>query len=149
MAEIGSGGLFGEAFSSAGIEKMPVSVVASSNCEIMFINYKKIINSCSSTCIFHSELIKNMMKVLATKNIMLTQKMEFVTKKTTREKLLAYLSAQAKKSESNKFVVPFNRQQLADYLSVDRSAMSNELSKMREQGIIEFHKSEFELLKEY
>lgn len=149
LAQIGSRGLFGEAFSSAGIEKMPVSVVATSDCEILFIDYKRIITTCSAACVFHTGLIKNMMKILAAKNIMLTQKMEFVTRKTTREKLIAFLSAQAQKSASSKFVIPFNRQQLADYLSVDRSAMSNELSKMKDQGIIIYHKNEFELLKEY
>ena len=80
------------------------------------------------------------------KNILLTQKIEYTSKHTTREKLLAYLSAEAKNGGSGRFCIPFNRQELADYLSVDRSAMSAELSKLRNDGLLNFHKNQFELL---
>ena len=80
------------------------------------------------------------------KNISLTQKIEFTSKRTTREKLLAYLSAEAKESGSSNFCIPFNRQELADYLSVERSAMSAELSKLRDDGVLKFYKNQFELL---
>jgi CRP-like cAMP-binding protein len=139
------GELFGESFSTAEIENLPVSVMATEQSEILLIDCKRIITTCSSACVFHTGLIKNMVQILAQKNVLLMQKMEQVTKRTTREKLLAYLSAQAQKSAQNVFDIPFNRQDLADYLSVNRSAMSNELSKMRNEGLLEFHKNHFEL----
>lgn len=150
LAKLGEGDLFGEAFSCAEIESLPVSVVASENTEVILIDYKKIITTCSAACVFHSHLINNMIKILANKNIMMTRKIQHIAKRTTREKLLSYLSEQAIKCKSNEFKIPFNRQELADYLSVDRSAMSNELSKMRDEGIIEFSKNEFKIkLKNY
>jgi len=146
IARIEPGGLFGEAFSCAETEKLPLSVLAAEASDILLIDYRKIITTCSSSCTFHTGLIKNMMQILAEKNIMLTQKMEIITQRTTRDKLLAYFSVQARQAGSNAFEIPFNRQELAEYLSVDRSALSNELSKMRDNGILTFHRSRFELL---
>ena len=146
LANISPGGLFGEAFSCAEIDSLPMSVITVETTEVLLIDYKRIITTCSSSCVFHLALIKNMMKLLAQKNIMLTQKMEIVTHRTTRERLLAYLSAQAIKAGKNRFIIPFNRQQLADYLSVERSAMSAELSHMQVDGLIRTNRSEFELL---
>lgn len=145
LAETGPGGLFGEAFSCAETEKLPVSVLAASDADILLIDYRRIITTCSSACIFHTGLIKNMLWILAGKNIMLTQKIEILTKRTTRQKLLSYLSAQAIQAGSHSFEIPFNRQELAEYLSVDRSAMSNELGKMRDEGILSFARNRFEL----
>ena len=146
LAHVMPGDMFGEAFSCAEIEYLPVSVIAAESTEILLIDYKKIIATCSSTCAFHISLIKNMMKLLAEKNIMLTQKMEIITHRTTRERLLSYLSAQAIKAGTNCFTIPFNRQELADYLSVERSAMSTELSHMKNEGVIKTDRSLFELL---
>lgn len=146
LAKFGEGHMFAEAFACAGIEQTPVSVVSNEKTEILFIDYKKIITTCSSSCIFHARIISNMMKILAGKNIMLMQKMEHIVKKTTREKLLSYLSEQAITCNNNSFAIPFNRQEMADFLSVDRSAMSNELSKLRDEGVLNFKKNEFELL---
>ena len=146
LAHIPPGGLFGEAFSCAETDSLPVSVAAAEKSEVLFIDYKQIITTCTSACMFHMALIKNMMKLLAQKNIMLTQKMEIITHRTTRERLLAYLSAQAIKAGKSHFTIPFNRQQLADYLSVERSAMSTELSKMQSDGLIRTDRSKFELL---
>ena len=87
-----------------------------------------------------------MLSIVSMKNISLTQKIEFTSKRTTREKLLAYLATEAKKSGSSHFCIPFNRQELADYLSVERSAMSAELSKLRDDGVLKFHKNQFDLL---
>jgi CRP-like cAMP-binding protein len=146
LAHIAPGGLFGEAFSCAGIDKLPVSVLATQPTDVLLIDYKRISKTCSSSCVFHTRMIQNMMEILARKNVMLTQKIEHVTRHTTREKLLSYLSQQAIQVGERKFEVPFNRQELADYLSVDRSAMSLELCKMRDDGILSFHKNHFELL---
>lgn len=146
LSSIEAGGLFGETFSYAYTETLPVSVVSHEDCTILLINCKKLLTICSSTCIFHATLIKNMMMILAEKNISLTRKINHITKKTTREKILSYLSECAVDSGSNTFKIPFNRQELADYLSVERSALSNTLCKMRDEGIIEFRKNEFRIL---
>lgn len=145
LAHITSGGLFGEAFSCAEADKLPVSVFATEKSEIMLIRYRKIIASCSSACEFHTRLIGNMIRILAEKNILLTQKIAVTSGRTTRDKLLAYLSAQAIRAGSGRFRIPFNRQELADYLCVDRSALSRELSRMREEGVLEYDKSLFRL----
>ena len=139
------GQLFGEAFACADLKILPVSVFSVEDSEIMLIDYRKIITTCSKNCVFHSKLIYNMLRVIACKNIMLSQKMEFISKRSTKEKLLAYLSSEAKKAGSNSFSISFNRQELADYLYVDRSAMSAELCKLLDEGVIEFNKNNFVL----
>ena len=112
------------------------------------MDVKKIMTVCNQNCRFHSQIIKNLLSVLARKSLMLSRKMEHTSKRTTREKLLSYLSEQAVLAGSNSFAIPFNRQELADYLFVDRSAMSAELSRMKKEGILEYEKNRF-LLKEY
>ncbi|MDR3341567.1 MAG: Crp/Fnr family transcriptional regulator [Treponema sp.] len=146
LARIEPGDLFGEAFSCAEIAESSVSVMAVEESLLLLIDYRKILTTCSSVCGFHEGLIKNMVRILAERNIMLVQKIEHITRHTTREKLLSYLSSQARRVKSNVFDIPFNRQELAEYLSVDRSAMSNELSKMRDDGIVRFQRNHFELL---
>lgn len=143
------GDLFGEAFSCAGIKSLPVSVITVSKSTIMLIDYQRIINTCSNTCVFHMKLIENMLKILADKNIMLTQKIDHMSQRTTREKLLSYLSDVSTRANSTTFNIPFNRQELADYLCVDRSAMSSELGKLKAEGIIDFDRNEFKFLKMY
>jgi CRP-like cAMP-binding protein len=145
VAMIGEGMLFGEVFAFADIKKLPVSVIATTESKILLIDYDKLIHSCTQACSFHSKLIYNLLHIVASKNIMLNQKIELLSKRTTREKLLAYLMIEAQKTGSNSFHIAFNRQELADYLSVDRSAMSAELGKLRDEGVIEFHKNQFKL----
>lgn len=145
FSQLAKGELFGEAFCCAEAEEFPIAVLAIEETQVLMIDYYKIITTCSNSCLFHAKLIKNMLKILAYKNIMLTQKMEHLVKRTTREKLLSYLSEQAMRKKSNIFDIPFNRQELADYLSVDRSAMSNELSKMQKDGLLNFKRNHFEL----
>lgn len=149
LADIQPSELFGEAFSCAGLTTAPVSVLAVSKCTVMLIDYKRIINTCNNTCIFHMKLIENMLKILAEKNITLTRKIKYMSQRSTRGKLLVYLSDEASKNQSSIFSIPFNRQELADYLCVDRSAMSNELSKLRAEGILDFDKNNFKFLKSY
>ncbi|GHV49629.1 Crp/Fnr family transcriptional regulator [Synergistales bacterium] len=146
LSHVAPGELFAEAFSCAGVGSLPVSVITTEPSEILFLDYKRVATTCSSSCAFHTGLIKNMMQILAGGNVMLTQKIEHLTRHTTREKLLSYLSEQARQAGQSAFEVPFNRQELADYLSVDRSAMSSELCKMRDDGILRFCKNHFELL---
>ncbi|MDO5559741.1 MAG: Crp/Fnr family transcriptional regulator [Oscillospiraceae bacterium] len=147
FANISEGEIFGEEQSCTDFNPGLLSVVSAEKTEIMFVNYKKLMTTCTTACIYHSQLIRNLIKILAGKNLMLTQKIEHMVKKTTREKLMSYFSQQAKDSGSGSFTIPFNRQELADYLSVDRSAMSAELSKLRKDGIIEFNKNSFTLIK--
>jgi CRP-like cAMP-binding protein len=146
LNHVAPGGLFGEAFACTDVQTLPISVMTTEPSTIMLLDYRRIMTTCSSQCAFHSRMIRNMMQILARTSVMLTQKIENVTKRTTRDKLLTYLTEQAQQAGSNAFGVPFNRQELADYLSVDRSAMSAELSKMQGEGIIKFHKNRFELL---
>jgi CRP-like cAMP-binding protein len=146
LADLGRGDLFAEAFCCAREEQIPVSVLSSDKSTILLMDYGRIISTCPSACTFHAKLIENMLYILARKNIMLNQKIECLSKRTTREKLLAFLFAQAQKAKSQIFNISFNRQELADYLCVDRSAMSNELSKLKSEGIVTFHKSTFKLL---
>lgn len=146
LTKLGVGDLFGEVFACAGVQTLPVSVDAASNCTILLLDYRKIITTCPAACVFHSRLIENMMRILAQKNLMLNQKIEATSARTTREKLLSYLQGQAAQAQSAQFEIPFNRQELADYLSVDRSALSRELGLMRDEGILRYRKNAFELL---
>ena len=125
---------------------MPISVIANEPCEIMLIDSSHILHTCSNHCAFHQRLIFNLMKDLASKTILFHQRMEITSKKTTREKLTAYLTVQAKKAGSNRFEIPFDRQELADYLEVDRSGLSVEIGKMKKEGLIENRKNRFVLL---
>jgi CRP-like cAMP-binding protein len=144
ITELAASEIFGEVFACAGISHSPVTIIAKENVKILFINYKKIITSCTSSCIFHTKLIENMLKLIAKKYLELNQKIEILSKRTTREKLLAFFDMQ--RGTAKKFTIPFNREELAHYLCVDRSAMSNELCKMRNEGLMLFNKNIFELL---
>lgn len=145
FANIGQSGLFGEAFSCVETEKMPVSAIAAEASEIVFIGYRKIIATCPNTCAFHARLIKNMIHIIAGKNIMLMRKMEFLSRRSIREKLLSYLSDRAYQSKSNVFSIPFSRQELADYLCIDRSALSREMGIIQSEGLLRFNRNNFEL----
>jgi len=145
-ANIGPGHLFGESFACAQIKSLPVSVMTTAESDLLFIDCRRLSSPCTNACAFHRLLIHNMLHIVARKNVSLAQKIEFTSKRTTREKLLSYFSAEARKAKSSRFTIPFNRQELADFLSVDRSAMSAELGKLRDEGALKFHKNEFELL---
>ena len=143
LSELGVSEIFGEIFACAGIDHSPVTVRAKESTEILLINYKKIITSCTAACPFHAKLIENMLKLIAVKSLNLNQRIEILSRRTTREKLLAFFDMQ--RGVVKKFTISFNREELAQYLCVDRSAMSNELSKMRNEGLIAFSKNSFEL----
>ncbi len=144
LTELGVSDIFGEVFACAGIDHSPVTVQAAEDCELLFIDYRKIIKTCSSVCPFHARLIENMLSIIAKKNLILNQKIEMLSKRTTREKLICFFDMQ--RGMAKRFTIPFNREEMAQYLCVDRSAMSNELSKMRNEGLILFNKNEFEIL---
>ena len=137
------GELFAEVFSCAGLEAMPVSVIALTDSEVLLLDCRRVFTSCTNSCHFHSLLIKNLLQGMAQKNLTLTQKIRYMSQKTTKEKLMAYLLDQAKQQGSKEFVIPHNRQSLADYLGVERSAMSAEISKLKRSGQIDTHGSWF------
>lgn len=140
------GELFGEALAFSQIKELPVSVVADSRAEVLMINCDSLINAKEADCEVKNQIIRNLLKVVAVKNLTLNRKIEIISKRTTREKLLSFLMYYAKKCGKNEFDIPYDRQQLADYLEVERSAMSAEIGKMRKEGIIESKKKHFVLL---
>jgi CRP/FNR family transcriptional regulator, dissimilatory nitrate respiration regulator len=146
LSQMGPGQLFAESFACAEIRPLPVSVIATLESELLFIDCRRLAAPCARACGFHSQLIKNMLTIVSQKNIALTQKIQLTARRTTRAKLLAYLALEAKKAGSQSFAIPFNRQELADYLAVERSAMSAELARLREDGLLRYHKNQFELL---
>jgi len=143
LAEVSAGQLFAEAFSCAQLEHVPVTVVSAEKSTVLWIDYRRVVTVCPSACGFHSRLIQNMLQILASKNILLNRKIEYLSKRTTREKLLDFLTDQAAGKMEEEFTIPFSRQELADYLCVDRSALSTELGKMRREGLLEFHRNRF------
>lgn len=146
LGGIEPGQLFAEAFAFAKVNTLPVSIVADLDSDILLLDHSRMLRPCQNACRFHAQLIDNIMRILAQKNLLLRQKLEFLSQRTTRGKLLAYLLAQAKQNKNKRFTIPFDRQALADYLGVDRSAMCVELSKLKRDGLIAFNKSAFELL---
>lgn len=136
---------FGISYAYANIHTYPISVIAKTNTKILCIDINKMFNPCSKHCIHHNQLIRNAVAILSEQNIVLINKIEHLSKRTTKEKILAFLSYSSKKAGSNSFDIPLNRQELADYLSVDRSALSNELSKLKRTKLIDYHKNHFTL----
>ncbi len=146
VTEVDPADLFGEAFACAEMPSLPIAVVATEDSEVLLIDCRRITNTCCNACTFHAQMIFNLLKIVARKNILLNQRAEIISKRSTREKLLAYLTLMAKQTGSNYFTVPFDRQELSDYLEVDRSGLSAEISKLRAERILECHKSDFKLL---
>ena len=140
------GEMFGEAYIAPESGVLLNDVIAEEESTIFFFDVQRILTVCPSACRFHSMVIQNLFFAISEKNRKLVQKIGYMSNRTTRTKLLSYLSEEAKRQTSNHFTIPFNRQQLADFLCVDRSAMSNELCKMRDEGLIQFDKNEFTLM---
>lgn len=145
ISEASAGDMFAETYACGNDIPLEVSVNASQECVILFVNFDKILHMCSSACSFHSQLIENLLKDVAQKNRNLTKKMEHMSQRTTRAKLLSYLSSVSLLKDSAEFTIPYNRQELADYLAVERSAMSNELSKLQKDGLLDYDKNTFVL----
>lgn len=143
IENIGRGQIFGETYACLKGEPLMVDVQASERSRILFMDVNRILTTCSSSCDFHNRLIRSLMYVLAGKNLMLTKKMDIITPKSLRERVMVYLSQESVKQGSRTITVPFNRQQMADYLSVDRSALSAELSRMQRDGVISYEKNRF------
>lgn len=138
--------LFAESFACAGVREMPVSVVAAEDCDVLFVDCLRVTQSCGKACAFHRQMVYNLMQILAAKNLAFHRKIEIISQRTTREKLLAYLQNEAKRQNSSSFTIPYDRQALADYLEVDRSGLSAEIGKLRKEGVLESSKNLFRLL---
>ena len=140
-----SGDIIGETY--AAIEGIPnVNVVADEETSLLFLDLSLLLHMCSSACPFHARLIDNLFAFLARRNIALREKLTYITQPTLRDKILSYLSSESIRQHSAYFDIPFDRQQLADFLDAERSALSNELSKLRKEGRIDFEKNHFHLL---
>lgn len=146
LSNIEAGEVFAEAFACAEASCVPVTVIANEPCEVLLIDSRHVLHTCVNHCRFHQQLIFNLMKDLAQKTLMFHQKLEILSKRSTREKLLSYLMIQAQKAGNNRFEIPFDRQELADYLEVDRSGLCAEIGKLGKEGILQSRKRMFELL---
>jgi len=146
LTEVHPGHIFGEALACAGVDESPVTVIAKANSHIMCLGVSRIVTTCSSSCQFHNQLIENLLKILARKNLLLSNKNQLLSRRTIQDKVLSYLSLQAEKKGSSQFEIPFTRNELADFLCVDRSALSRVLSKLQNDGIIEYQNKNFKLL---
>ncbi len=146
LGTAGPGELFGEAYACIGGEPLMVSVLASETSEILFLEVRRILSVCSPACEYHSRLIRNLLDIMARKNLMLTRKIDHMGQRTIREKVMTYLSFEAERQKKASFLIPYNRQQLADYLAVDRSALSAELSRMQKDGMIQYDKNRFTIM---
>ena len=130
------------------LESQPLDfgATASEESTVLFLNVRKVTTVCTSACAFHTQLVQNLLRVLASNAYRLTRKIAHTSQRTTREKLLSYLSECAQQAGGPSFDIPFNRQELADYLSVDRSAMSSELGRLRDEGVLRFERNHFVLM---
>ena len=145
LSKAGPGQTFAAAFACVSGAALNVSVVAEAPVTALFLNVKRILTMCPSACAHHSRIIRNLLNELAEKNLCFSEKLTHMGQRTTRSKLMSYFSAEAQRLGQYEFDIPFSRQQLADYLGVERSGLSLELGKMRGEGIIDFHKNHFAL----
>lgn len=145
LSKAGPGQTFAAAYACAPGSVLNVSVIAETPVTALFLNVKRILNVCPSACAHHSRIIRNLLSELAEKNLRFNEKLTHMGQRTTRSKIMSYLSAEAQRLGKYEFDIPFSRQQLADYLAVERSGLSLELGKMRSEGLLDFHKSHFVL----
>ena len=146
LSKICPGQIFAESFACAQGQPLTVSAVAAERTTVLQLDIHPILHTCSSACPFHTRIVRNLVKIMAQKNLAFNEKITHLAQHTTREKLLSYLSAEAERQGCTTFTIMFNRQQLADYLSIDRSAMWRELCKLRDAGLLQFEKNHFTLL---
>lgn len=145
LSKCGPGEFFGETYAAKPGASLNISAVAENDTEILFLNVRRMLVTCPTACSHHQKMIRNMVGILANKILILNDKITHVSKRTTREKLLSYLSAESIRQSSLSFDIPFNRQQLSDFLCVERAAMSNELSKLQKEGLLLTKRNHFEL----
>lgn len=146
VASLAQGDYFAEALCCADIKKSPVSVVTTADTTILQLEFHRILKPYPHTCGFQPKLIENMLQILAQKNLFLQNRLEIISRRTMREKIMGYLESESNK-QGPEVTIPLNREELADFLNVDRSALSHELSKMRDDELIEYRKNHFTLLR--
>ena len=146
LGRLGPGEMFGEAYAAPDSEPLRNDVAAVEDSAVVFFDVRRVLGGCAAACPYHTQVVQNLFFALCGKNRTLVQKLGYLSQRTTRDKLMSYLSGEARRQNSADFTIPFNRQQLADYLSVDRSAMSSELCKLRDEGLLTFRKNHFTLL---
>lgn len=144
---IGPGEYFAEPFAATAGSVLNVSVVADEDSEIMLLNMERFLKSCPNACAHHSRMVRNLVSVMAKRVLDLNEKLTHMAKRSTREKLLSYLSAESMRQGKLSFTIPYDRQQLADYLSVERAAMSVELGKLQKEGLLKTTRNYFELFR--
>lgn len=147
LGNIEKGKIFAETYAAVSGKEMLCDAVAAEDCRVLFINVGKLLNVCKNTCGFHQKIIHNLLRISAMKNLNLSTRMLHTAPKTIRGRLISYFSQAAAETGSREFTIPFSRQELADYIGVDRSALSAELSKMQKDGILTYRKNEFKLNK--
>ncbi|MBO5955107.1 MAG: Crp/Fnr family transcriptional regulator [Clostridia bacterium] len=147
LMRLHSGDVYGLEDAYAGDDVYKDSVIATEKTMVMFMNKHRVLNPCANRCRRHDIVVKHIMQMVAQNSIQLLDKLTHMSKKTIRDKLLSYFNSLSKKANSNYFEIPFNKTELANFLSVDRSAMSTELTKMKEDGLIDFEKKQFHLIK--
>ena len=145
LSKAGPGQIFAAAYACAPGSVLNVSVLAETPVTVLFLNVGRVLTLCPAACAHHSRLIRNLLGELAGKNLRLGEKLTHMGQRTTRAKIMSYLSAEAQRLGTYELDIPFSRQQLADYLGVERSGLSLELGKMKQDGLLEFHKNHFEL----
>lgn len=138
--------VFGETFACGEDSLSVVSFTASRDCRVLFLSFCRVMHTCTHACVFHQTLIENMVRLIARKNRELMRKVEVVSKKTLREKIMAYLSIQAQSQGKKQFEIPLGRVEWAEYLCADRSALTRELAKMQEEGLIDYQRNLFKIL---
>lgn len=146
LTDIAPGQLFGEAFVCAGVKTAPVTVIAREQSKVLFVEFHKLMTTCRNSCAYHNQLIFNMLSIIAQKNILLNKKMSYVTAKSTRNKIAMYLADIMEEPEQKSVRIPFNRNDLAEFLDVNRSVLSRQLSQMKSEGIIDMRKNVFYIL---
>lgn len=138
--------IFGETFACGEDSLSVVTFAAAEDSKVMFLSFCRVMHTCTHACVFHQTLIENMVRLIARKNRELMRKVEVVSKRSLREKILAYLSIQSQSRNSNSFEIPLGRVEWAEYLCADRSALTRELAKMKEEGLIDYQRNFFKIL---
>lgn len=144
IEELKMNDIFGHNIVCCGLDKSPVDVIAENECEVLFLPFEKVVTPCAKLCPYHLQLIKNVMKMISKRNSLLNDKIDIIGQKTTRDKIMALLETYH--NGQRVFSIPYTREEMAKFLCVDRSAMSRELCRMRDEGILKFSKNHFEIL---
>ncbi|MDD2233781.1 MAG: Crp/Fnr family transcriptional regulator [Desulfitobacteriaceae bacterium] len=145
MAILQPGDLFGEAVVFSHKSVWPATIIAQKPCYAMFLAREKILGQCNKACNWHRTIIENMLRLISDKTLMLNKQVEYLSMKSMREKISSFLIEQYEKAGDTTFILPMMRNELADFLNVSRPSMSREMGRMRDEGIIDFHKSSIQI----